>query len=161
MTVRSEDHVDLIDQVVNHVSSRYGFDSRWRDEMWMAAAECLVVEAANADPTKGRVRGYLANKMKFAIINDIRARHGRRPESLKRTTREVEYEDHVTHVDDDLLVADELLHAVLANCHDDRDREIVIRTALGQTLGEIAAILGVTESRVSQLLTRARGGVTE
>jgi RNA polymerase sigma factor (sigma-70 family) len=157
-----EANFDLIEKSVRWTARRYGFRSHLLDEMRSAAGLALVQAARRVRTDVEYPRPYLYGAMVNSIIDAVRGELGRRPGSIRSRTcsllPETEASLVATAGDPVLRVeAEEALREILATCPNDRYREVLLRLANGESASSAATRLGVTESRVYQMVDKMRG----
>jgi len=166
-----EENSDLVGLVKGRFMQLYGY-RRHSDEVESAVALALVEASRKVDLSGGRssVRGRLVREMMWDVLDTLRSQFGKAGSSRatikflsihaqlsdEGETDEWEIADPNVVVDADGAICEELLRELLGSCPSDRHREVVIRTAYGQTEFEIARHMGITESRVSQMLSKVR-----
>lgn len=149
---------------------------RFRDDRDLAVEVALeaLCEAAIRHAEVERFEGYLATMVEARCIDEARRRYGRHPGSARRAilrqrSLDVPATDAASATFADLLpdgddgaafrVVD-LVDLVDRTRLTDRERDIVLGTAHGASLGELGERWGVTESRVCQILAWARAKLT-
>lgn len=169
-----EANLDLPGVVSAALIKKYNFPPRLWDDVHSAAGLALVLAArkfnGQSDP-----RVYLYWKMRYLVIDEIRlvlqgrkgsqkSEHARRTMSLNRhatgkdgDSNESEAVDFIEDVraqlDFDKMGDDEFVREFIDGLRDDREREIAIRLANGDTMRQIGDRFGITESRVSQIVS--------
>lgn len=166
---RVERHWGLVELCTRYVARKYRFDPRWWPEMESAAGLALWRAAREYDGTSNE-RGYLFQKIEWAILDELRAVIGRKG-SAKAEFRLFSI-DVFTSEDESVwdsssgclpeplrdnrsqqqIDYDHTLDDLLASLPNDRYREIAVRTAAGEDEPTIGAHLGVSAARVSQML---------
>jgi RNA polymerase sigma factor (sigma-70 family) len=162
---------DLIEKAVRSFKKKYGFPERVRSDLESAAGIALW-RAAKQWNKVGDFRSYALNYLRWRMVDEIRTLAGRslsERERRKTITLNRRYPNDSDYIElqdlivdeicidpEDLMVADDRLNGLLTSLPNDRQREVVVRTLLGDTEREIAKALGVTESRISQILSNIR-----
>lgn len=178
-----QEHLDLIDTVAWDVVRKCRIPERGFDEVWSASGLALVLAARKYDPEKGRpdyVRSYLRKKMFYLVIDELRLFNGRRLIHGKpggryemnrgmvslnvhssggdRESNETELVDMVedagAQLAFDKVGDEEFVRGFLASLPTDRMREIAIRLVHGETMKSIGDRFGISESRISQIVSK-------
>lgn len=177
------EHLDLIDTVAWDVVRKCRVPDRGFDDVWSAAGLALVLAARGYDPGRGNpeyVRHYLRKKMFFLVIDELRLLNGRRlvngnPGGQYEMNRSMmslnihssgndgdsnerelldTVEDPGAQIDFEKAGDLDEIRGFLKRLPTARVREIILRRLAGESMREIGERFGITESRVSQIVSK-------
>lgn len=150
------EHLGLVDWVI-HRMVIFGLE---REDARSIGYMALVKAAQTYDPSKSTWATHATFRIRHAILDELRkikGRYTRRPNvaSLETLMTEVANFD-IEDPDSDIEISDDRYAYRILNSLSHREQTIIKFRAIGYTYFQIAQELGISESRVNQIVIRMR-----